>query len=311
MFERAWLYELASAQNDIEIAETYDPMLRSVAAKGAVIVFNHSVNYEAYLHWYDENRVPYVAIHLSDETLGDSCDYLKSPMCLHAFRNYHTPSHSYNAKVTTVGLGYKTGFTTTNTDTNSACQKERPWYHWGFAGNVYDERRKEAIAAFEDVWPRFLHTTRGTDFNNKAGLPITEYAAALAECKFALCPVGQGNLDSFRVYEALEAGAIPVVLARSPAQPYEPSYWHALFAPEPAVPFVIGDTWADCRAQVLDLLATPETYQARRLSVLAFWAKWKNIWGSQLREAMAELATRIEATTVTQDALSGFSELAL
>lgn len=42
-----------------------------------------------------------------------------------------------------------------------------------------------------------------------------------------LCPVGHYNLDTFRVYEALEAGAVPVVLSTSQDQDY--GYFEGLF----------------------------------------------------------------------------------
>jgi hypothetical protein len=55
---------------------------------------------------------------------------------------------------------------------------------------------------------RLLTTSRWDDPN---GFSTRDYADGLANSVFALCPRGNNSVDCFRVYEALEAGAIPIV----------------------------------------------------------------------------------------------------
>ncbi|MDQ4143472.1 MAG: hypothetical protein M3198_06975 [Actinomycetota bacterium] len=45
-------------------------------------------------------------------------------------------------------------------------------------------------------------------------LPAAEYMGILRESVFVACPMGNVHLESFRVYEALEAGAVPIVERR-------------------------------------------------------------------------------------------------
>jgi hypothetical protein len=48
-------------------------------------------------------------------------------------------------------------------------------------------------------------------FNDPQGLSTKSYAELLNQTKFALCPRGNFSVDTFRFYEALEAGTIPIV----------------------------------------------------------------------------------------------------
>jgi hypothetical protein len=47
-------------------------------------------------------------------------------------------------------------------------------------------------------------------WEDTASLGRQEYAAMLSDSVFALCPVGNRSPDTFRFYEALETGAIPI-----------------------------------------------------------------------------------------------------
>jgi len=57
-----------------------------------------------------------------------------------------------------------------------------------------------------------FHTT--TQWNDPNGLNTQQYAALLNNSKFSLSPMGNYSVDCFRVYESLEAGAIPIIEAK-------------------------------------------------------------------------------------------------
>jgi hypothetical protein len=61
-----------------------------------------------------------------------------------------------------------------------------------------------------------FHTT--TQWNDPNGLNTQEYAHLLSNSKFSLSPMGNYSGDCFRVYESLEAGAIPIIEAKSKRQ---------------------------------------------------------------------------------------------
>jgi hypothetical protein len=238
----------------------------------ALLVFRGAVDYTAYLQRYQQNRLPFGAIHLSDERLRDDCSFYDWDMCRFVFRNYWRPAQSAHAKVTTFGLGYKSGFWREYRGPTPAkvTVRERA-YHWVFAGSTHANKRMIPLQTFQTVQPSRVHFNRF--FNSPDGLPVTEYRDWLLDTKFGLCPAGHWNLDCFRLYEVLEAGAIPVTLSHTKVQPHQPSYWQLAFG-RPA-PFVHCNSWDECREEVQELLASPADCEERRVAVCQFWSEIK------------------------------------
>ena len=283
-FEEDWLNELLG--NAVSHSIRCPPGCCEIY-ENACIVFNHSVPYEEYFQRYEDANIGFVCIHLSDETLGDTCHYLELASCKKAFRNYHHPVFSFHKKVTTFGLGYKKGFTSASAHIP---WHESPWYHWCFAGAIHHEKRLQALQAFGHVEP-YLCISTDAQFNAANGLDTETYRAMLHSSKFALCPIGQGNIDTYRFYEAMEAGCIPVAISSTPEQPYKKwgmkGYWHQMFpGEEESLPFVHGTTWNECVLQVTSLLKDPTKYHSMRAHAVAFWKIWKTKWSLQLRNAL-------------------------
>ena len=74
---------------------------------------------------------------------------------------------------------------------------------------------------------------------------------------FVLCPQGFVNNESFRFYEALMSGAIPVCLKSDFLYWYFPSYWHSIF-PNQKLPFIIGKDWKECLYKMRVIMNNPK-----------------------------------------------------
>jgi len=85
-------------------------------------------------------------------------------------------------------------------------------YVWSFAGQLKGSRYKMIKYANSIPGGKYYTTDQFKDPN---GINAEEYAALLNNTKFCLCPGGNYSLDSARVFESLEAGAIPIVEARN------------------------------------------------------------------------------------------------
>jgi len=83
------------------------------------------------------------------------------------------------------------------------------------------------------------------------GYHRAEYLQRMCRSKVALCPSGPRTPDSFRVYEALEAGCVPIVDGHCPAYS-EAGYWDLV---APGAPFPIIDDWADLPDLLAETLA--------------------------------------------------------
>lgn len=92
-----------------------------------------------------------------------------------------------------------------------------------FRGQENHGRRTDAVAAIRALGPMgyVCETTDGFT----QGIPRDEYLEELARSEFVICPAGVAMPSSFRVFEALEAGAIPIVDTRNPAGVDMADYW--------------------------------------------------------------------------------------
>jgi hypothetical protein len=83
----------------------------------------------------------------------------------------------------------------------------------------------------------------------------------------APCPAGWSNLETFRVYEALEAGCIPIVENRPGFD-----YFTRLLGPHP-MPTVA--TWGDA-ATLVKRLKAEDGLEPLRQTCAAWWAQYKH-----------------------------------
>lgn len=120
---------------------------------------------------------------------------------------------------------------------------------WFFAGQVTHERRQALAAALRrlgDRWSGDLVETPGFT----KGLPREEYLRRMASAKVVPCPSGPGTPDSFRLYEALEAGALPLADATTPEG--WGGFWSFVYGD---VPFPVVEDWRQVGGVIDEALA--------------------------------------------------------
>jgi len=270
-FEREWLLTLLASQG--RSAKERDGSTSEMYDDEPLFIMNSVVKgYEEYFARYEAARIPYAVIHLSDEYYRDSNLFYDHDMCKFVIRNYFHPGLARMPKVTTIGLGWRDGFA-------KEPVARIPWLEReitvSFAGNVHHELREQFIGAFRGVQPNAFHLTRD-GFNSANGLPLPEYKALMANSKYVLCPIGHWNIDSFRIYEALEAGAVPIAFSITRTQPW--FYWKALFKTE-VIPFIQEASAQECYEALKRRQANPaaEAMEAERTQ--QFWEDAKRRWG--------------------------------
>ncbi len=118
---------------------------------------------------------------------------------------------------------------------------------WSFAGQVTHARRLAMTNKLRSMPRGHLKETAGF----LQGDPHRVYLARLAASKVAPCPSGPGTPDSFRFYEALEAGCVPLADACTPEG--WPGYWQFVYGPN--LPFPLVEDWNDLPAIMDDVLA--------------------------------------------------------
>jgi hypothetical protein len=120
-----------------------------------------------------------------------------------------------------------------------------------FAGQITHSRRWDMMAAF----PELAKVNRKWEFHGSdgfaKGISQPEYYALLGRSRVVPCPSGPFTVDSFRVCEALQFGAVPIIDSESPTGWYR-QYWQRVFGP--GCPLKILDEWSEFPVLVEDIL---------------------------------------------------------
>lgn len=278
LWEADWLRHIFREKQDfIDVEFEWEKIKTD---ENTILICNHAVPYRKVLDELRQKGKRYGIVLLSDENLIDPCEWLHDPNCVGLLRNYINPYIINHPKVTTFGLGCKVGLVKKLED------KEGPReLIWSFAGTLHGDRG-ELIETMKTLKPFKVHKCSG--FNAADGLSTEDYASLLKSSKYALCPPGQDSMDSFRLYEALEAGCIPVCLKNTGNWHIHPSYWHGVFFGEETLPFIHEDTWEQCLSEINNIEQT-DKYKQKQTECAAFWNKWKEKWqkdGSKLIEKL-------------------------
>jgi len=190
--------------------------------------------------------------HLGDEfgfhdlsTVYNICDYVWRPFC--------ATKYFSNTKVKCIPIGYKSGVLYKK-------GSERK-YKWAFTGTPHKSSRHDLLFQFSNIMPFFSHKTEKFDGKN---ISVDEMSDVLSSTEFIPCPYGFFHPDSYRVYEALECGCIPIVESA-----YD--YYDRVF---PNNPFIKINKWKDAKP----ILQEWDKNQIEKKSkeCVSWWNKQKN-----------------------------------
>lgn len=134
---------------------------------------------------------------------------------------------------------------------------------WFFAGQMNHIRRQQCWAALDGLPNGKRYGSTGFGL----GLQHSQYYNLMSRAKIVPCPSGPATPDSFRMAEALEAGAIPVIDGRSP-RGYD-GFWKMVLGEHP-LPMVTK--WAEFPEALPGLL---ENWEANHRAIDYWWRGYK------------------------------------
>lgn len=161
-------------------------------------------------------------------------------------------------------------------------------YVWSFAGHVDKSSRPEMAEALARVEPHYLFSsspvpgfvTPLSTPEYKRLLPPEAYYDLLFDSTFSPCPMGNVNLECFRVYEALECGSIPIVEKR-----WSMDYFRTLLGEHP-IPTV--GSWREARHLIDSLLRDPQGLDALQDKCIEWWQNYKKEYSASVGRFLAE-----------------------
>lgn len=141
-------------------------------------------------------------------------------------------------------------------------------YAWSFCGNRVASRF-EMLSVFSRIAPAYV-------LPQGRRIPRDEFQEVLQQSKFVPCPMGNVMLETWRAYEALEAGCIPLLERRTTMD-----YYRNLLGDHPIPTF---SSWRDARRFVLQQLQSPADLDRRQAEILQWWRGAKAIWRNRVAE---------------------------
>ena len=167
--------------------------------------------------------------HLGDE--GGSYDLTEIyNKCNYVLRTFCSNKYFKNNQVKCIPIGYKSGIIDK--------QKNKRKYKWAFTGTPHKSSRHDLLFQFSDIKPFFCHKTER--FNTKI-ISVEEMSEVLSATEFLPCPNGFFHPETYRLYEALQCGCIPIV-----EDAYK--YYDRLF---PNNPFIKVGKWVDAKPMIM------------------------------------------------------------
>jgi len=175
---------------------------------------------------------------------------------------------------------------TTHEELKNIGYQEKP-LDWFFVGQVNHERREQCVQEL-DYFVKSGENQNGTLVKTKEfgkeSIPYHEYLKIMAQTKIVCCPSGIESADNFRLYEALEAGCLPVADAFS-ANFKTPGFWQYIFGDD--VPFPIVSYWDKFHDLLPELL---KDYPANANRCFAWWQLKKREIKYRLLDDVKELS---------------------
>ena len=145
--------------------------------------------------------------------------------------------------------------------------------HWSFYGTDW-KGRKDSMKPLIDS--KLFGSCKFYDSpNDPKYLSSEKYISNLMNTIFVPCPAGI-NIETHRIYEALEAGCIPLVLHNEKNDSW--FRWITNY-----IPLLDIASWKDAERSMIHLLSKPEALEIYRNQLLEKWVSWCSILKQQTR----------------------------
>lgn len=167
--------------------------------------------------------------------------------------------------------------------------------NWFFSGQVTHPRREQLVRELERVAARGLPGECISTPGFTQGLSHEEYYGKLNDARVALCPSGPVSVDSFRFYEALEAGCVPIVESHTPEMNMA-AHWEMLF-PD-GYPFTVVDDWGEVRSH---LKYHAKTWPLISNRVGTWWEIQKRNYARRMRDDLVKLGVPLPDGNLASD----------
>ena len=223
----------------------------------SLIIVDHMISTKESFYFDLSNKVKKIfLIHLGDEGGAEKKD-LVYPLCEHIWRTFSLPMFKNFKNVTSIPIGYKCD---PIKDKINILKRN---YKWSFLGTTHGSSRYDLLDKHKNIMPNFINLTE--DFSGKKSMDTNNYYKILNNSIFAPIPHGYFHPETYRLYEALEAGCIPII--ENPFQFFDN------FLPNNPLPSV--NSWEDSSTIIKKYLENKKDIEILGNKINDWWTQHK------------------------------------
>ena len=273
IYERDWLFALFGNVSVASIEQVDETTPLPTDCPIMLMMRPHTIAITKLLHFWSENGVKFKILHLSDELQLVNA---RDPLIAYTFKGCVSVLRFYvrddfppgtESKIQVIPLGFRfSNLNLTQPPLQRTPQIPFRELHWSFYGTDWNRRSESMKPLLESKLISSYKFYKG--WNDSENLSRDEYLSILMNTVFVPCPDGC-NPETFRFYEALDAGCIPLVL-KTPNNT-EWFNWVSNY-----IPLIEISSWEDAHRIMISLLSRPSTLEIYRNKILTGWTGWTN-----------------------------------
>lgn len=223
----------------------------------SLIIVDHMISTKESFYFDLSNKVKKIfLIHLGDEGGAEKKDLVYS-LCEHIWRTFSLPMFKNFKNVTSIPIGYKCD---PKKDKINILKRN---YKWSFLGTTHGSSRYDLLNKHKNIMPNFINLTE--DFSGKKSMDTNDYYKILNNSIFAPIPHGYFHPETYRLYEALEAGCIPII--ENPFQFFDNFL--------PNNPLLSVNSWEDSSTIIKKYLENKKDIEILRNKINDWWTQHK------------------------------------
>ena len=274
VYEKDWIQELIGKNIPFRVITLQEGV--DIPVKPIVIVQKPHIDlYRQLFQQWEEDKFPYYVLHLSDEFGTDPIDFYSFSQCLGIVRMYPRADipEAARAKTLVVPLGYH--WTTREGSEDPLNKTPRlPFRNtvWSFYGTGWKDRKK-LLEPLNCINPNSLLLVDSWESPQK--LTRNQYIARMLDTVFVPCPTGN-NVETFRLYEALECGAIPLYVKTDKDDLYVKMLQEELG-------LLPVSSWEQAAKLIEHLQQEKGLLETYRNTLLSQWKVWKTKLADQMK----------------------------
>ena len=211
---------------------------------------------------------PLIIVHMSDE-FGSRSEYQNlakyTPLLL---RQYNIKDYPTFENIHYFPLGYHTGFQHKSVIKRASERK----YTFSFVGDIKNKDGQKMIDKMSVLSPNYIHLS---SWNSNKLNPF-DIKDIYLDSIFVPSRRGYIRLDCFRIYEALECGAIPIIVGSS--EEIRDAFKFNVFPP-----WLFCDSWKDARRQCEKLIKESKVDQLQKENY-KWWTQTKEYYRNLIQQ---------------------------